>query len=140
MVQVGERPLPVADETSAPFWEAAARHVLALAHCSHCRQIAHPPVGTCPHCGRTDPAYEFAPVTGSGAVRSWTVIRQSFLPGFEVPYVLVDVELDAQPDLRLIGRLLEGEDSGLHLGARVQLAFEDLTPEVAVPAFALDPT
>lgn len=68
-------------------------------------------------------------------------MRQSFLPGFEVPFVLVDVELDEQPELRLIGRLLDGEDPGLHIGARVHVAFESLAPSVAesvsVPAFAL---
>jgi hypothetical protein len=64
-------------------------------------------------------------------------MRQSFLTGFAVPFVLVDVELDAQADLRLIGRLLDGEHPGLQLGARVQVAFEDLSPEVAVPAFSL---
>jgi hypothetical protein len=74
-------------------------------------------------------------------VKSWTVIRQSFLPGFDVPFVLVDVELDEQPELRLIGRLLDGEDPDLQIGARVQVAFESLAPSVAesvsVPAFVL---
>lgn len=137
MTHVGERPVPVADETSAPYWEAAARHVLALAHCARCQQVVHPPVGVCPFCGTDEPAYSFLPLSGSGTVRSWTVIRQSFLPGFVVPYVLVDVELDAQPDLRLIGPLLEGEAPGLRLGAAVRVAFEDLRPGVSVPAFTL---
>jgi hypothetical protein len=64
-------------------------------------------------------------------------MRQSFLPGFDVPFVLVDVELDVQPDLRLIGRLLSGETSGLRQGARVRLAFEDVASDVAIPAFEL---
>jgi hypothetical protein len=67
-------------------------------------------------------------------------MRQSFLPGFDVPFVLVDVELDVQPELRLIGRLLSGETPGLTLGARVRLEFEDLRTDVAVPAFELDET
>ncbi len=52
----------------------------------------------------------FEPVSGRGFVRSWTVVRQSFLPGFEddLPFVLVDVELEEQPDLRMIGRLPTG--------------------------------
>jgi uncharacterized OB-fold protein len=69
-----------------------------------------------------------------GAVRSWTVVRQAFLPGFDalVPFVLVDVELDAQPELRLIGRLLDGPDAALAVGTRVALRFD---PE---PAFELE--
>ena len=133
-----QRPLPVADEQSAPFWEAAARHVLVLARCSRCGLLTHPPDMVCPHCRSTSPNFVFGPAaSGGGAVRAWTVIRQSFLPGFAVPFVLVDVELDEQADLRLIGRLLDGEEPGLRLGARVQVAFEDLEPGTAVPAFAL---
>ncbi len=64
-------------------------------------------------------------------------MRQSFLPGFDVPFVLVDVELSAQEDVRLIGRLVDGPGAPLRQGTSVLLVFEDLTPGVSVPAFAL---
>jgi hypothetical protein len=85
-----------------------------------------------------DPAFAFEPVDGGGTIRSWTVMRQSFLPGFDVPFVLVDVELLAQVDLRLIGRLIDGPDVPLRVGAPVRMVFEDLMPGVAVPAFELE--
>ena len=132
------RPLPVPDDSSREFWAAAARHSLVLARCARCTTFSHPPGAVCPHCGSTDPAFEFVPVDGSGAVRSWTVVRQSFLAGFDTPFVLVDVELSAQPDLRLIGRLVDGPSAPVHLGAPVRVTFEDVAPGVAVPAFALD--
>ena len=134
------RPVPVPDETSAPFWAATARHELALARCSRCEAYVHPPDVVCPHCGSADPDFRFSQVSGGGTIRSWTVMRQSFLPGFDVPFVLVDVELDVQPELRLIGRLCRGETPGLRLGARVRVAFEDLAPDIAIPAFALEGT
>ncbi|WP_220277289.1 Zn-ribbon domain-containing OB-fold protein [Streptomyces himalayensis] len=133
------RPVPVPDELSAPYWEAAARHVLAIARCSVCGAFAVPPDQTCPHCRTTDPAFVFEPVSGRGAVRSWTVVRQSSLPGFaaDVPFMLVDVELVEQSGLRIIGRLLDGPDAALHVGHRVTVAFEDAAPGIAVPAFVL---
>jgi uncharacterized OB-fold protein len=133
------RPLPMPDEHSAPYWEAAARHVLALARCSRCRSYVIPPGQTCPHCRTTDPRFVFEQVSGQGRVRSWTVMRRSFLPGLsaEVPFVLVDVELAEQAELRLIGRLLDGPDVRLRVGDRVTAAFEDVAPGVAVPAFVL---
>lgn len=134
------RPVPVPDEMSAPFWAATSRHDLALARCSRCGAYAHPPDVTCPHCGSADPDFAFGSVSGTGTIRSWTVLRQSFLPGFDVPFVLVDVELDVQPELRLIGRLLSGETPDLRLGARVRVDFEDVAPDVAIPAFALEAT
>jgi uncharacterized OB-fold protein len=127
----------VPDEQSAPFWEAAARHELVLARCGRCELLVHPPDVVCPHCGSTDPQFRFTPVSGEGIVRSWTIVRQSFLPGFEVPFTLVDVELDDQDELRLIGRLLDPPDGALPLGTAVRVAFEDLTEEISVPAFVI---
>lgn len=134
------RPVPVPDEQSAPFWKAAAEHVLTAARCSHCRMLCLPPDVVCPHCRSTAPDFRFEPVSGRGVVRAWTVVRQSFLPGFDadLPFVLVDVELDDQAELRLIGRLTDGVDAPLRLGARVVPAFEDLGEGVSVPAFTLE--
>jgi uncharacterized OB-fold protein len=129
---------------SGPYWAAAARHVLAIARCSRCESFAIPPGQACPHCGSTDPEWGYQEVSGRGTVRSWTVIRQSFLPGFDgdLPFLLVDVELAEQPELRMIGRLLDGPDAAMRAGAPVTVAFEDLSPAggaggVSVPAFAL---
>jgi uncharacterized protein len=136
------RPLPVPDETSAGYWEAARRHELHLARCSVCGLVDLPPGVVCSHCLSTTPDFTYAPMSGRGTVRSWTIMRDSFVPGFEadLPFVLVDVELEEQAGLRLIGRLLDGPDAPLSIGAAVHVAFEDLTPEVALPAFALDAT
>jgi uncharacterized protein len=133
------RPVPVPDEASTPFWKAASEHVLTIARCSRCNAYALPPDVACPSCQSTDPVFVFSPVSGRGTVRSWTVMRQSFLPGFEddLPFVLVDVELVEQTGLRMIGRLLDGPDAPLRLGSAVRAAFEDLAPGVAVPAFVL---
>ncbi len=135
------RVLPVPDEQSAPYWKAAAEHVLTAARCSNCGMFSLPPGAICLHCRSTSATFMFEPVSGRGRVRSWTVVRQSFLPGFEadVPFVLVDVELVEQPELRLIGRLVDGVDAPLRLGAPVVAAFEDIAPEIAIPAFALGP-
>jgi len=61
------------------------------------------------------------------------------VPGFDddLPFVLVDVELDEQPGVRLIGRLLDGVDAPLAIGARVAVAFEQPAADVAIPAWTL---
>jgi uncharacterized OB-fold protein len=135
-----QRPVPVPDDRSAPYWSAAAEHVLVIARCSRCRELVHPPDIVCPLCHHPDPAFTFEPVSGAGSVRSWVVLRQSFLPGFDdqLPLVLVDVALDEDSDIRLIGRLLDGSAAPLTVGDRVQVAFDDLSPGMAVPAFTLE--
>ena len=134
------RPLPVPDEQSAPYWEAAAEHRLTIARCSRCATFTHPPDVVCQTCGSSNPEFRFTEVTGRGTIRSWTVMHQSFLPGFaeDVPYVVVDVELADQADLRLIGRLMDGAGSDFGLGSDVRVVFEDVAPGVSVPAFALE--
>jgi hypothetical protein len=129
----------VADDRSAGYWAAAADHVLALARCSNCQRFSVAPDVVCSSCQCADPRFSFVAVSGGGVVRSWTVLHDSFLPGFgdDLPFVLVDVELDEQADLRLIGRLLDGPEAGVQLGDRVSVAFEDLTEDVSVPAFTL---
>jgi len=133
------RPVPVPDEMSAPFWSATAEHVLTVARCARCGLLTMPPDVVCPHCHATDPGFKFTPVSGRAVVRSWTVVRQALLPGFDddLPFVLVDVQLVEQPELRLIGRLLDGHGVSLHVGDPVTVGFEDLAPGVAVPAFEL---
>lgn len=98
-----------------------------------------PPGIVCVGCLNPEPVFTFSPVSGSGTIRSWTTILDSFLPGFktDLPYRLVDVELDEQVELRMIGRLVDGADVEIHLGDRVTVAFDQLTPEIAVPAFRL---
>ena len=132
------RPLPVPDERSAPYWEAAADHVLVIARCSRCHRFSHPPDVVCPRCRH--PGFAFEPVSGRGTICSWIVVRQSFLPGFDddVPFVLVDVALDVPDDIRLIGRLVDGPASSPVAGDRVRTVFEDVATGVAVAAFALD--
>jgi uncharacterized OB-fold protein len=131
------RPVPVPDELSAPYWEAAARHELVLPRCAACGQLDLPPEVVCRRCGSAEPRWEYVPSAGTGSVRSWTVVRQTFLPGFDTPFVLVDVELDDQADLRVIGRLVGSDGNGLRVGDRVETVFEDVGDERAVPAYRL---
>ena len=125
------RILPVPDEVSAPYWAACADHGLKLPRCSDCGEFTLPP-----NCHSLEPAYTFEEVSGSGTVKTWTVIRHSFLKGFDLPFLLVDVQLDDQPNVRMIGRLVDGPEIPLRIGDPVTVAFDDLVPGVSVPAFA----
>lgn len=135
---MANRIVPVPDETSAPYWEACARHELALPRCAQCHQFTLPPDVTCPNCQSTEPDWTFEPAGSGGRIRTWTVMRHSFLQGFDLPFVLVDVELDVQSDLRMIGRLLDGAEAPLAIGARVVVEFEDIDEGHALPAFRLE--
>lgn len=133
------KPVPVPDALSAGYWQAAARHELAIARCPVCSTYSIPPDMVCRSCSNTDRPFEYQTVSGNGAVRSWTIIRMAFLPGFrdDVPYVIVDVELDEQPELRMLGRLTDGVNAPLTVGSRVHVSFDTIADGVSVPAFTL---
>ena len=140
--------MPVPDDESAPYWAATADGRLVLPRCSRCGRVSHPPGPVCPRCHTTNPEFTFDAAATRGVVRSWTVIRQSFLPGFDgdLPFVLVDVALEVVDDdaeagdeVRLIGRLLDGPDAPMRIGDAVEVRFEQLADGVAVPAFTLVP-
>lgn len=129
------RVLPVADEMSAPYWQACARHELKLPRCSQCGRLSLPPDIVCPHCRSAEPGWTWQAVSGRGKIRTWTVVRHSFLQGFDLPFVLADVELDDDPGVRMVGRLLDGPETDLALGDRVEVAFEDIADGIAIPSF-----
>ena len=131
------RLLPVPDEQSAPYWAACAEHILSVACCGQCGKATLPPDIICPHCRSDEPNYSFVPVSGRGTLRTWTIVRQSYLGGFEVPFVLADVEIEEHADVRMIGQLLDGPDAALAIGAAVEVVFEDVAEGVAIPAFRL---
>src|SRR3984957_20898438 len=49
-----ERPLPLLDEESRPFWEAGRDGVLSFVSCRDCGELLHPPAPVCRYCRSTD--------------------------------------------------------------------------------------
>lgn len=112
-------PQPLPDVDSAGFWEATARGDLALRRCRECGRWQHPPVERCRQCAGPT---AFEPVSGTGTVFSYIVMRRASVPGFEdlLPYVVATVELDEQPGLRFVARLEGVDPAGVEIGSRVR--------------------
>lgn len=132
------KPVPVPDEQSAGFWEAASNHVLAMQRCDACGFLSHPPVDICRQCLSPDRSFHYEPVSGRATVRTWTVVRDAFLAGFagDVPYILAEAELDEQGGLRLVLFLVDGTESEMRVGMPVETVFDDVAAGVSVPHFA----
>ena len=133
------KPVPIPDRESEGFWSAAAHHTLALQQCNFCGRLAHPPVVICPGCLSTSPDFTFVPVRTRGRIKTWTIMRDAFLPGFkaDVPWVIAEAELDEAPGVRMVARLLDGPDSDLRREAEVEFVFEDLSADISLPVMKL---
>ena len=73
--------------------------------------------------------------SGWGTVYSFTVTHQNQAPGFreELPYVLAIVELDE--GVRMMTNVVGCAPDAVRVGMRVEVVFEDVTPEITLAKF-----
>jgi uncharacterized OB-fold protein len=131
------RPIPVPNEWTKPFWDAAKRGVLALQRCRACGHFQHPPYATCVNCMGID--LEFAPVRGTGAIYAYTIMYHAGDTRFAsaIPYASIIVELDDAPGALLAGNLLDAPCTEARVGRRVEVTFEPLNDDITLPQFRL---
>jgi hypothetical protein len=130
---VTAKPLPEITPAMTPFWEAARRHQLVVQRCRGCGARRFPARDTCSRCLGHEA--DWVPVTGRGTVFSFAVMHQVYHPGFAdaVPYAVVVVELEE--GARLVSNLLDCPVGEITIGMPVEVAFDDVTPEVTLPKF-----
>jgi acetyl-CoA acetyltransferase/uncharacterized OB-fold protein len=126
------RPLPALIPQTAPFWTGGAEGVLRLPRCGACGVFLHPSQATCPECRGLD--LEYASVGPTGVVVGVSVNHQQWLPRMAPPYVVVVVELDDAPGVRLTSNLLVDELAEARVGLAVTVGF-DQQSDVWVPVF-----
>ena len=122
------------DTATAPYWEASARHELALPRCDDCGLVFFPPRPFCPGCWSGELSWQ--PMSGGGKVWTFTEVHVAFYDDTwadDVPYVVAVVELDEGP--RLLANIVEPDLDRLSIGERVEAVFEDRAEGVTLPMF-----
>ncbi len=141
--------IPENDSEWREHFKLARGHKLMLRACKGCGLLRYPPSHACPWCAALE--WEWKEVSGTGHIYSYEVVHHAIQPGFKewTPYAVVLVELDEQrgkptPDeaLRIIANLVTPDgkpeaEAKVAIGKRVRVAFQDLTPEFALPQFTL---
>ena len=132
-----DRPVPVPDDLTRHYWQAASNGRLELQCCQHCGKFQHPPQANCSSCMSTD--LEFEEVGGKGTIYSYTIMYHSADERFAaaIPYANVVVQLDDAPEVYLVTNLVNAEYTDAKVGKRVELVFEPLGDGVALPQFQL---
>ena len=131
------RPIPVPNEWTKPFWDAAKRGVLEFQRCQSCGHFQHPPYPTCTQCVSTD--LKFEPVHGLGTINAYTIMYHTGDKRFAsaVPYASIIVELDDAPGALMAGNLLGVPYTEAKVGRRVEVVFEKLNDDITLPQFRL---
>ncbi len=135
MAPPNEKPVPVADELSQPFWDAARERRLVAQRCAECGYYNHPPRPTCDRC--SSQSLQFALLSGRGTIYTYTVMHQPNVAGFEdeIPYINIVVELDEQPMLFMVSNLPHAELDKIRIGGRVEVWFEERGSDLVIPQF-----
>jgi uncharacterized protein len=127
------RPLPsLADPVNGWFWAACAEGRLEAQRCQACGVLRWPPARRCPRC--LEQATATVVLSGRGAVWSHARYERALHPGFDVPYVVLAVELDQGP---VMIASLHGSDAGLAVGVRVRAVFTEVAAGLRLPQFEL---
>jgi uncharacterized protein len=86
--------LPVPDQETTPYWDAAREGKLLIKQCRACGKPFFYPRAYCPVCWSPDT--EWLEASGRARVYTFTIVYQNDLPPFRdrVPYVVAVVELE----------------------------------------------
>jgi uncharacterized OB-fold protein len=129
---MADRPVPLPDNISRPYWEAAGRGELVYQECGHCGHRQLYPRALCTSCAATP---DWRTASGRGTVHTFTVIRQNWAEPFRemLPYVVAMVELAEGP--RLMSNITDCDPEGVHVGMPVEAWFLPVEDGIGLPMF-----
>jgi uncharacterized protein len=131
-----QRPLPVPDEASKPFFDGARQRRLMVQRCASCGTMMWPVKPGCTNC--LSPDVEWVQVSGKATLYSFVLMHQVYHPAFaaEVPYNIAEVDL--AEGLRIISNIVGCTNAELTIGMPLTVTFEDVSDGVTLPKFRPD--
>lgn len=126
-------PPPLADATTLPWWEAAAEHRLVVQRCADCQATRLPPSPVCAEC--RSPEFDWKEVSGGGSVYTFTIVHRPIAADQSLPFVIAVIALDDSGGVRMISNLVGVECEEVEVGMAVELVWEDMSEELALPRF-----
>lgn len=130
-----EMPLPEIEPLTEPYWAACREHRLVIQRCTDCGTFRHLPHVMCAKCQSS--AYEWVPSSGRGTVFTYTIVVHPVHDAVVdvVPYNVVVVQLADCGGVLVPGNVIDCDPDDVHVGMPVEVAWDDVTPEVTIPRF-----
>ena len=127
------KPMPVIDVVSKPYWDAAKGHELVAQKCPACAVMQWPPMAACKKC--LSPKLDWTKLSGKGKVWSYIVFYHNYYPSFakDIPFNVATVETDE--GLRMVTNLVDVKNEDIKIGMPVEVCFDDVTEELTLPKF-----
>lgn len=133
MTQEYIKPIPVVQPWTEEFWKATKKHELFIQKCLGCDSLIFYPRKYCPECWSSNLGWQQA--SGRAKVNTFTITRDMVEPKFmaDLPYVLAMVDLEE--GVRMMTRIVECDPEAVEIGMDVEVVFEDITDQHALPLF-----
>ncbi len=128
------KPVPVPDADTEPFWSACREGRLRVQCCSECGAKRLPPERFCPKCHGAES--EWQDVSGKGKVYSWIVVRHPVpgdVYGADVPYVVALIDL--AEGVRMASNIIDCDPDAVTADMAVEVVFEAVTNDITLPKF-----
>lgn len=128
-----DRPSPVPDLASEPFFAGLRAHRLLVQRCPHCGSVQ---LGEL-YCNRCHAdGLVWVPASGRATLHSFVNVHMRYHEGFadQMPYSGALVELEEGP--RLYASIVEQDGRALVIGLPLQVRYSTLSSATVVPVFA----
>ncbi|SHH20512.1 Zn-ribbon domain-containing OB-fold protein [Pollutimonas bauzanensis] len=128
-----DKPLPVLDPLTKPYWDFAWARQLSVQRCQSCGDRHFPACEVCPVCLSDDQLWEV--VSGRATLVSWVRFHRAYWDGYraELPYDVCLVQLEEGP-LVLSNFGCDIPDD-VHMGLPMRAVFEHVAESVSLLRF-----
>ena len=128
-----DKPLPVINEDTAPYWEYCRNHELRMQKCQQCGYIRFPASIVCPKCHSLEA--EWTKLSGKGKVYSFIIYHQVYHPSYkdDLPYAVAIIQLDEGP--RMESNIIGFKMEDIKIDMPVEVVFENVTNEITLYKF-----
>ncbi|MDA1096909.1 MAG: Zn-ribbon domain-containing OB-fold protein [Chloroflexi bacterium] len=126
-----QKPIPVSDALTAPFWEGTKAGELRIQRCLACNTKFFYPRERCPEC--LSDRLIWHKTTGKGRIYSFIIVRQPGNPAFndDVPYIYALVQLDE--GVRMNGNVTGIPVENVEIDMEVQVYFDKMSEDIYLP-------
>jgi uncharacterized OB-fold protein len=133
MISGLERPAPVPNDVTKPFWDACNKRQLVLQNCTACERLHYPPAQKCSKCGSDKMVWK--EVQGRGHIDVYFVIRDSRIRGFRSaqPVNFAVITLDQDPGINFLSNLPGRAAGDVPDRAPVEVMFEETSTGQLIP-------
>ena len=128
-----DKPVPVVDADSAPYWEGAKQNRLMIQRDRASGQSFLYSRRLVP--GIDEAQLEWVQASGRGRIYSFTVAHRPAGPAFknDVPYVIASIELEE--GARIMTNVVTDRPDSLRIGQAVEVFFDKVSDDLTIPKF-----